>query len=255
MEILENKRIAFIDGYLNALADIDCTQDKNLTRAFMKKKDGSTIKKFLKEKFLYTDNLSFIKEITYRNSTGLYYFLENMILPNLCFLSSPSKNQERIREEQDNYRKYIISHLMDYIDFAFEGIGIYSVLKDITISLLECDKNSFIVLAIKKEDFELLLVFLKKNLNHKEFALWFDKLTKYYEGKTKEKSPNKILKDNDILSNGLTVKVGKEVFEPLMRKAIENGYLDEVSKKTLLKYFPIEKIEELEKVLFEKETK
>jgi len=253
MRKFNNTHVIFIDGYLSALTDMDDNQGEHITRAFMKKSDDSKLQDFMKEKFIYMDNINLIKEMSYSNSIGLYYFLENMVLLNPCNFFKSSDNKQKICEQKDNHRRYVISHLMDYLDFAFEDAEIENAKREhIRISLLDHNKTSFIVLTIKRKNIELFLVFFKNNLNNKNFIQWFDMLIKHYEDKTKEHFSKKVAVDNDICENGLTVKVNRDIFEPLIKKAIEIGYFEEESKRTLLKYFSNKKITELEKVFCNK---
>jgi len=251
MDILKNKNIIFLDGYLSALSDMECPQGKNVIRAFIKNIDEKKIQHYLKEKFIYMNDIELIKEKRYHKSRGLYCFLEKMILLDSCVFEEHPAKTKAMSILQNNYRRYIISHLMDYIDFVFEEVGDEINQKDIIISLLSNDNKNFISLAIKGNHVELFLIFFRDEFDREEFIQYFDRLIQYCQDNLKEYSSEEKVNNDNILANGLSLKEGKEIFEPLVKKAIKLGYLDEESKKIIRKYFSEEKINEFEKALFD----
>lgn len=258
MKIVENRLINFIDGYLAGLNDIDGTKKQEfITRAFLIKSDTVNLEKNIKLYFDYMDEVKILKKIKYSPVYGKEYFLEKMLLINPFGILYEADNRKIHQDTLNNYRKYVVFHLNDYVDFTFEDEGIDFLTKgEMHFVLMENKNENFIVLVIKKKDISFFFVFFRKNYNKKQFETWYKKLIKYHQLKTKEyrirQQEKDSRRDDDVCPNGLTVKINRDIIDPLIKQAIEIGYFEEESKKILLKYFSNERIIEMEEVFCNK---
>lgn len=257
--MIKNKHIDFIDGYLAGLSDIDGVENREfINRVFLINSGTLNIEKSIEHFFDHMKKVTTIKRETYSSICGVDNFIENMLLVNPFGVLTEVNKKIFSEDTLINYRKYVTSHLSDYIDFAFESEGIDFLSKgEIHFALMQNAKKYFIVLVIRKKDVSIFFVFFRKNYSKKQFETWYKELVQNYQLKTqeirdREKVRNSI-KDDEVLKNGLTYKINKEIIEPVIKRAIEMGYLDEMSKNTLLQYFPITKVSEIEKVLLDTE--
>jgi hypothetical protein len=257
MKIIENKYIYFIDGYLAGLNDIDGIEKREfIARAFLIKSNTINLEKNIKLYFDDMDEVKIIKKIKYSKVYAKDYFLEKMLLVNPFGILHKADDVKKYQDTLNNYRKYVVFHLCDYIDFVFEEEGVDFLTKGEAYFALGENKNqNFIVLVIRKNNISLFFILFRKSYNKKQFETWYKDTIEYHQVKTEKyriRQERDSRKDDDICENGLTVKINRDIIEPLIKQAIEIGYFDEESKNILLKYFSNEKIIELEEVFCNK---
>ena len=154
MKKIENKWSNHINGYLDAISDLDAAQREISIGAGYIVSTENNISEFLKLIFEDENESIVIKQKTY-NGYSIEFFLEKLLLikpfSGLYNLHIEYKLPSSLIDE---YRHYIIFHLSDYIDFAYEEEGINCVGKnEIQLTLLKKDDDFFISLQKSKKIF------------------------------------------------------------------------------------------------------
>jgi len=254
-KITENKHIKHLKGYLDALDDINGGQREFTTTIDMiKSKSSNAIQEieFLSEGF---KNLQIIKSEKYLESHYISFLLEKLILYKPFYGLYDLKNETIIPNTiLEQYKKYVIFHLEDYIDFAL--LELYEkpiVIKgNSEILLLSNNEKVFIALVISVDKFRIILRFFGKDFSREQYLQWFNEVVEYNSSEQLKLPISKKMEDNEICKNGLTLKVNKEIIDPIFEIAKKRGFFSEDERKILGSYFKEEKIQKFEKVLFKK---
>jgi len=181
MKILNNKVVEFINGYLAAFNDIDGEEKREfITNIKLISSDNADVKLELEKTFEFLVDVKVIKKECFTDDKGLEYLFEKLIL------IKPFGRDEVSYDKLNEYRNYVIFHLIDYLDFAFEeaGIGLENTK---TLQIIHGkDKNQdFIVLIITYKNIKLFFLFFSKVLNRVDFIDWFNSIVTHY-GKIKQ---------------------------------------------------------------------
>lgn len=249
MEIINNKLTTHIDGYLDALSDIDGCRREFVSRAFLVHSKKSDLQAALSLFFEYIKEPTIIKEKNYLDNNYIEFFLKEMLLIKpFSGLYQPYESNKIPKDFEDSYRDYVVFHLSDYIDLIFESQDInFKEYSQMTIALLKNESGNFIVLTMKKKEIELYLCFFRKFITEKEFIQWFNNIVMSFEKKISNKSIPQ--SSNDVIyvaqaSLAVNKKIGF-----LLNQAIKKGFLDRSSKSFLLNYLSEEIIDEFENTL------
>ena len=182
MKVLNNNMMERLRGYFDALDDINGGQREFTTVASLIYTEDSNI---LDEIQLFSrntnmENLEIIKEVKYENSKGIDSFLKKLLFPKPFSGLYPPWNSHSIPNAiLEEYCKYSIGHIEDYIDFIFheEGINIKEN-RNVDLLLLKNKEQYFITLSIKSKNIKILLFFYRKVFSKDEFFELFDSLIK-----------------------------------------------------------------------------
>jgi len=160
MKMVQNKQIRYIQGYLDALSDISGKQREFYTRLFLLENNEESIEEKLKTLLDIELMINVVDEKNYKD-IHINYFLEKLILfKPFSGLYEGSKKFTFPPEVLKEYKDYILFHLSDYVDFAFEDENIeYPYKSDMYFMLLEQNNKLFIALVQKVQDKELIWVF------------------------------------------------------------------------------------------------
>ena len=192
-----NKYIRRINGYLDALSDIDGEQREFFASFGMMLSDNISIESELKTISPFMEDIKIINEMKYQDMYGITHFLEKLLLIkafNGLYKTKVHIPKEIIKE----YRDYIIFHLADYLRFAFEEEGIDSYKQNVKLLLVK-SKNTrndlvsyFITIVIETDNIKQYLNFYRKDYTEERFIQYFNEIVegeKQRKRESKEKFP------------------------------------------------------------------
>jgi len=186
-----NSYIRRINGYLDALSDIDGGQREFFASFGMIQSENITVESELKIVSPFMEDIKIINEMKYPKMYGITHFLEKLLLVkpfNGLYKTKVQISEEVIKE----YRDYIIFHLEDYLDFAYEEEDIHSYKRNVQLLLVK-SKNTrndsvscFITIIIEKENIKQFLNFYRKNYTEEEFLQYFNEIIAWEKQRKKE---------------------------------------------------------------------
>lgn len=187
MKKIENKYIKHIKGYLDALDDINGAQREFYTTVDFVSSQTDDPLKAIESLSDRLEGLELLKKEIYLNAYGIGDFLEKLLLLKPFSSLYSSENLPTIPiEVEDEYRKYVIFHLEDYIDFAFDELEGEAKIrkKDVELLLVKNDKEILIVIVVKIDNHKMIFRFYRKNFTKEEFIQWFNEIVEYQEKRT-----------------------------------------------------------------------
>ena len=163
MKILNNIYVNRIQGYLNALDDISGGQREFSTVVSLISSETTNI---VDEIYLCSKNIN-IKDIQILKQTSCKYCTDSLfkilLLPKAFSGLYPPYNEYYIPNNiLKPYLNYIISHLQDFIDFAFgeEGLNTKEVIdKQIEVLLIKNQEEYLIILSIQSKNIKFFIFF------------------------------------------------------------------------------------------------
>jgi hypothetical protein len=179
MKIIINKYVQHLKGYLDAIDDINGSQREFYSTVDMISTASNDILhtlKFLSDNF--TD-LKIIKREVFSKSYGISHILEKLIfIRPFSGLYEEDCSSNIPNDCTEQYKKYAIFHIEDYIDFSLiEQFGKASVTpRTIEILLIENKKTILIAIVIHIDDIKIILRFYRNNFSKKEFEEWFGQI-------------------------------------------------------------------------------
>jgi len=200
-KLSNNSYIQFINGYLDSLCDIDGEQREFSASFSMIQSDKISLESEFKSAFEFMEDIEIIQDIVYKNSYGITYFLEKLLLVKpFKGLYETSSDVYIPQEVVQTYRDYIIFHLQDFFDFAFEEVeeGLSLNNFDIQLLLVKYKNNRdnsigyFISITKEVKNVKQFLNFYRNNYTEKDFLKLFDEIIAWQE-KREQKSKEKLL--------------------------------------------------------------
>jgi len=181
IKIIKNSKIDFINGYLEALTDIDGEQREFFaTSKMLHSSNNSSCISELKELFQFIVEPKIIKTKEYNNDYVLTSLLQKLLL------IKPFNAKKVSLDTLEEYRNYVVFHLTDFFDFAFEEEGIkLEDTKKINVLCVNDNSESFIVLKIINKNTKLFVLFFREKYSEAEIENWFDKIIIYCEKERK----------------------------------------------------------------------
>ena len=170
MEILENRMVEFINGYLAAFNDIDGEEKREfITNVKLISSNCSDIKLELETIFEFLRDVKIIQTKYFSDDNGIEYLFEKLII------IEPFGKNEVSEDKLNKYRDYVIFHLIDYLDFSFEEVGIgLENTKTLQIIHGKDKSKNFIVLVVTHQNIKLFFLFFRNTFNRIDFFEWFD---------------------------------------------------------------------------------
>jgi len=239
----------FINGYLSALSDMSGQNSMFFSTSFlMKKCSTSTLLKTLASK-MNMHTMSCIEETTFKNyDTAI--FLDQLIdlMPYGELYDPDQYTDEEINKIEKRYKQKIISRLSDDIDNVFNELNVTSTENEEKLLLVKKDRGYCIVFTESREDIILVFYFYLGHDNESGVYLNIsvqDEYNSMIEKIHQEHTYNK----NNIpkYDNGLTHEVNQKLVL-IMSKIQSQGFVDNPSEKIFIKYFSIEKLNELKEI-------
>lgn len=249
MTISNNRWILHINGYLDAISDIDISlHELSMGVGYIADKEKS-IENLLKP-ILALKKVPKIIKIKDYVSYSLDYLLEKLLLVR-PFEGLYQKRESDVAEDiVDKYRHSIIFHLSDYIDFVFEEDGIdISGKHPIQLLLLEAENKYFIALHINIKNNHLIFYFSRKSFNLDDFIDWFNAAAFHHEQKEAERKKENEMYEHDTSPFHNFTNDEVDEIKKIIDEAVEKGHLNKKMKRQLSKYITEEKIIEFEKSL------
>jgi hypothetical protein len=203
-------KIEFIDGYLQALSDLNA----GLTMRIFLDNTCANAEVFLKKHFPYSQDYRTIKEVSCKKCLCNFSLLKEMVA---------------IDSFSSNTKGYILDHLSDYIDFVFDENKCKSISSDNTVSLLDRLSSMAIVSFIKNDDCQIVLCVFSSNNEHqldKRFEKILDICT----------TQKKVSNENTPFENGLSKEENERIIKPIIQRSLETKSLSKEEKKILVKY-------------------
>ena len=189
MKVIDNDDIKRIQGYLDALDDINGGQREFYsTIDLISSEDDTTVSniKFLSESL---KQASIVKVAKYPKSFGIGYFLEQILLLKPFSGLYPPFDTSKVPEDiLQTYKEYVIFHLEDYIDFALIKVFDMPVLgaRNTEVALIQNEEVNLISIVIKKDNIRIIFRFYRKNYTKEEYLKWFDQIIEYHDKRVKE---------------------------------------------------------------------
>lgn len=183
MKIINNSKIDFINGYLEALTDIDGEQREFFATSKMlySLRENDYLLE-LKELFQFIVEPKIIKQKEYSDDYILTSLLQKLLL------IKPFGSNQVSSDILEEYRNYVIFHLTDFFDFVFEEEGIkLEDTKKINVLCVNDNNESFIVLIISSKNTKLFMLFFRERYSDIEIENWFDKIVESSEVKSLKK--------------------------------------------------------------------
>ena len=177
MKKLKSELIKHIDGYIDAIADMNCTkQREHINRAFLIKSSDIDISQISQMCLEHLDKVEILKQNQVNLSNLERRILVEILFNNLLGLQEVC-NLTSIQEHIEDYKRYSIFHLLDYFDFVFDASDIdFKVAREIKFSLAKNQKEHFFVITIKKKDIVICLFFFRQYWTDNEFVILYDRL-------------------------------------------------------------------------------
>jgi len=249
--VKNNKWILYINGYLDAISDINGSQREFYIKLSLFDSSQLSLKDKI-EQILDNKNIEILK-LEESKKIFITHFLEKlMIFKPFTGLYNSKVDNPIPKKIEEEYTNYILFHLSDYIDFALEEENIKSPYsKEINLGLIKKGEDYFIVVVQKIEDKELIWIFFYNLYKKEKITHLFNNVLLYINTKMELFEEQKKKKEQKKYSNGLTEEENEKLASYLPR-IIENGYIEDSVRIEFLKYISEKKIIELEKVLFNK---
>jgi hypothetical protein len=213
-------KIDFIDGYLDALSDINASASM---RIFLDN-TSSNAEVFLKKHFQHSQDYQAIKEVSCKNCLRNFSLLEEIIV---------------MDSFSDDIKRYILSHLSDYIDFAFDENKCENFSSDNTIVLLDSPSSMAIVSFVKKNDCQIILCVCSSNNQH-QLDKRFEKILDICTAR------EQVASDNIPFENGLSEEENEQIVKPILHRSLKSKSLSKTDKLTLVQYIGRDRTEEFE---------
>jgi len=169
-----------IKGYLMALDDLSGYQREFSTVATLIKSNQSLlndIKDFSTSRTLQNPHIVYIDES--KKCSVSESLFEELIMPSfLSGLYPPLNRYNPPNEIVCEYKQYVLSQLLDLIEFTFSeiGISIRDFERDIEIALVKDGERYFITLAIKKKPYKMLFFFYMNSYTKEDYETLFNKI-------------------------------------------------------------------------------
>jgi hypothetical protein len=179
---------------------------------------------FLQKYFQHSQKYQVIKKISCKNCLHDFSLLEEIVI-----LDSFSCDTKR----------YVLSHLSDYMDFLFDENKCESLSSDNTITLLRSSDSMAIVSFFKRNDCQIILCVFSTNNKHqldKKFERILDICT------IKEQK----VSDNSPFENGLSKEENEQIIIPILHRSIKSKSLSKEDKIILLEYVGSKRTEDFE---------
>lgn len=170
----------YLDGYLNAITDIDGGQREFYANTKMIVSENQDMILDINLLYAHLKNLEVIKRKKYKNFYSLSHLLEKILL------IKPFGEEVSI-ETLNDYRGYVIFHIGDYVDFAFNDAD-WHLGKDKELELfhLKNDENNMIVLGMNNTFDQKLFFSFYRECYDSDFIEWVDEIIKWAEKREKE---------------------------------------------------------------------
>ena len=177
MKKINHNLIKHIDGYIDAIADMNCTkQREHINRAFLIKSDDMDISQISQMCLEHLDKVEILKQNQVSLSDLERIILVEILFSNLLGLQKVC-NLISIQKHLEDYKRYSIFHLLDYFDFVFDAFDIdFKVTTEIKFSLAKNQEEHFFVITIEKQDIVICLFFFRQYWSENEFVILYDRL-------------------------------------------------------------------------------
>ena len=177
MKKINHNLIKHIDGYIDAIADMNCTkQREHVNRAFLIKSADADISQLSQVCLEHLGKVEALRQNKVSLGTLEKRILVEILFDNLlglqeiCDLSS-------LQEHLEGYKGYAIFHLLDYFDFVFDAFDIdFKVASEIHFILAKNQEEHFFIITIKKKDIVICLFFFRQYWTDDKFVTIYDKL-------------------------------------------------------------------------------
>lgn len=177
MKIIENKNTCFINGYLEAMSDIEGPKHSGV---FATSRMLISCYNDLQKELSFAFNNVYGAEIIKGKKFNHPYAHE--ILFKKLILQKPFGGSKIKLDVLRDYRDYIIFHLVDYIDFAFDAEGVtQDATKNIILYLIKNSDRCCISLVIAVQDYKFIFLFTRKDFNEEQFSKWYHEILTYYD--------------------------------------------------------------------------
>jgi hypothetical protein len=203
-------KIEFIDGYLQALSDLNI----GLTMRIFLDNTCTNAEVFLKKHFQHSQDYRTIKEVSCKKCLCNFSLLKEMVT---------------IDSFSSDTQGYILDHLSDYLDFVFDENKCKNISSDKTVSLLDSPSSMAIVSFIKKDDCQIVLCVFSSNNEH-QLDNRFEKILDICT------TQKKVYIENAPFANGLSKEENERILKPILHKSMETKSLSKEDKKILVKY-------------------
>jgi len=173
----------FFQGYLEALTDIDGDQREFGVCVKMFNSSNKDHLLDIQKEFGYKKPIEVIESKKFRNFYSVEYILRKLIF--VKFFNGAKVPKKSVK----TFRDYVVFHLMDYIDFAFDDATYkYGRRKNFEILIKRGETINTVFLVMSSKGKKLIIRFCrnKKYMNDKKFDGWTQSLLLKEEKRRKE---------------------------------------------------------------------
>ncbi len=178
--VVDSEFMGRIKGYLMALDDLSgCQGEFASVATLIESNQGllDDIKEFSTSSTM--KNPQIIEQYEEKKCSLSEKLFEDLVMQKfLSGLYPPINRYELPHDVLHEYKQYVLSQLLDLIEFSFSeiGISVRDFERDIEIALVQDGVQYFIVLAIKKKSYKMLFFFYryKDSYDKKEFKDLYD---------------------------------------------------------------------------------
>jgi hypothetical protein len=168
----------FFQGYLEALTDIDGDQREFGAKVKMFNSSAKEHLIDIEKTFHYTSAITPIYSKKFRDFYSLSYILKKLIF--IKFFNGAKVPHKSLK----SFRDYVVFHLMDYVDFAFDD-ATYRLGSQKNFELLvtrgEDINTIFLIMSAKGKKLIFRFYHNKKYISDKTFDTWLKKIIKKEE--------------------------------------------------------------------------
>lgn len=183
--VMSSKMMDRIKGYLMALDDLSgCQREFSSVATLIKSKQNllDDIKEFSTSSV--RKNPQIIDRYESKKRSASEELFEEILMSK--FLSGLYPPLDRYSPPVDilhEYKCYVLSNLVDLIDFSFKEIGVpmRDLERDIELALIQDNDRYFITLAIKKKPYKMLFFFYTNLYSKDEIRILYKKIKSHLQ--------------------------------------------------------------------------
>ncbi len=169
----------YLDGYLNAITDIDGGQREFYANTKMMVSENQDMILDIQVLYSHLENLEVIKRKRCKNFYSLSHLLEKILL------IKPFGEEVSV-ETLNSYRDYVIFHITDYVDFAFDDADWHlGKNKELELFHLKDDKSNMIILAMSDTQGQKLFFTFYRECSDSDFIAWVDEIIEWAKKREK----------------------------------------------------------------------
>ena len=164
MQSVDNKFINIMNGYMDALSDIDVLGANELFAVNKLIFGDEALRKKVKFAFEFFNEYEVCYEVVCKSYCGIAHLLENV------FIQNPFGSCAFDKKSLKNYRKRIASRSVDYIDSIFNDVihGFSKIDRTIKYMIINQRSQYFLLVNIQCDLYDYLLLLEHKDISDKE---------------------------------------------------------------------------------------